>query len=714
MGRKTAVLTEIKDFDRVTGRGVFTLVADLPMKMGPTVLWGAAPGMPVLVDEASSHLIPAHLIVPRSDYTYFMQGPFAPLPAVARRALWRAAKGDLAGYLSSAPAEALAEILGEVPAAAVLDQWQAWAPRRETWYFVKDLGFSERQTKQLIEQYADIVPTLLTAPYSLLGTRGIGFAVLDQAALHIGVDPLALPRLAAGLQAVTQRHWAEGHTAMAAGKLLPALTDALGVPAEALEAFLTQVVRDEALVVHGEGADRVFTSPGYHALEHGAALRLQTLLQAPCEPLVADLSRYPHLKAKQRQAVISALSFRVNIVSGGPGTGKTTTTCTILNEFERHGLGDGIVLAAPTGKAARRMEESTGREATTAHALLEYHPDEGYRRNRENPLEADVVVIDEQSMMDADLFFRLLDALPDHARLLLVGDPDQLPSVDSGNVLRDLIDSGCIPVVALDEPQRFDAASGIHRNAKRLNQGQSVEYTNHDDFHWQEAREDAAIEAGILSVFAPESLATLGVSSEDIQILCPQKNGLVGVHALNTRLKALLTGTATPAQTFAQGTRTFCVNDRIMHTRNDKKIGVNNGEVGFIRDVRHDRRVAVVQYDKTTFREIPFKNFVDCELAFAKTIHKSQGSEYPVVIIPVSAGHRQMLSQELVYTALTRGKKHVFMMGDRNVLESSLQHHAARGGRDTLLGQLLTAMLPAHTPKQYAFRAPDAETSPSC
>lgn len=712
MARKTAVVTGIEGYDRDSGRGTFVLQGESPLSPVATHLFGAAAGMPVLVDEAEPRLIPAHLVVPRSDYTYFMQGPFSPLTLQGRRALWRAAKGELETYLATAPAEALAEILGEVPAVAVLDQWRTWAPRREVWYFVRDLGFSERQAKQLIEQHPDVMAVLLTAPYSLLGTRGLGFATVDRAALQIGVEALAEPRLAAALQTVTSRHWAEGHTALSAQKLLREMNELLALPAEALEGFLARAVADGVLVVYGEGPDRLFTTPGYNAMEYGVALRLRELLSEPMTALPPDLSRYPHLKAKQRQAVISALSFRLCILSGGPGTGKTTTTCTILNEFERHGLGDGIVLAAPTGKAARRMEESTGRTATTTHSLLEYHPEEGYRRNRENPLEADVVVIDEQSMMDVELFFRLLDALPNHARLLLVGDPDQLPSVDSGNVLRDLIDSGCLPVVTLDEPQRFGASSGIHRNARRLNQAQSVEYTDHDDFHWLDARDDTEIEAAILSVFAPESLEALGVTSEDVQILCPQKNGLVGVHALNERLKGLLTGAAAPQATFAQGTRTFSVGDRIMHTRNDRQLGVNNGEVGFIREVRHDRRVAVVQYDRQ-FRDIPFKNFVDVELAFAKTIHKSQGSEYPVVVIPVSAQHRQMLSRELVYTALTRGKKHVFMMGDRTVLETSLQHHAARGGRDTLLRQQLAALLPAHTPKHYAFRGPTSEVSPA-
>ncbi len=383
----------------------------------------------------------------------------------------------------------------------------------------------------------------------------------------------------------------------------------------------------------------------------------------------------------QQQAILAAVRNKVLVLTGGPGTGKTTTTLGIIAAYREAGAR--IILAAPTGRAAKRLSETTGMEAKTIHRLLEVKPPNGYQRNEENPLEGDVLIVDECSMIDIVLMYNLLKAVPDDMTLILVGDVDQLPSVGAGNVLSDIIASGCIPVVKLERVFRQAQGSRIIMNAHRINKGQAIDIRGgrNADFFFaaQETPEEAA---DLIVKYVAENLPRYYHADpiRDIQVLTPMQRGLVGAVNLNQRLQDTLNRTRIFLR---RGGTEYRIHDKVMQIRNDYNKEVYNGDIGFISSVDMDERELTVNFEgrDVTYDATELDELV---LAYACTIHKSQGSEYPIVVMPFMMTHYIMLQRNLLYTGVTRAKKILVLVGEKKAVSTAINNNKAVG-RNTRL-----------------------------
>ena len=371
----------------------------------------------------------------------------------------------------------------------------------------------------------------------------------------------------------------------------------------------------------------------------------------------------------QMQAIMTAVQSKILVLTGGPGTGKTTTTLGIITAFREAGAE--ILLAAPTGRAAKRLAETTGMEAKTIHRLLEVKPPEGYQRNEENPLEGDVLIVDECSMIDIMLMYNLLKAIPDSMTVILVGDVDQLPSVGAGNVLRDIIDSDCFPVVRLTRIFRQAQTSRIIMNAHRVNKGQMPDLSNgkNTDFFFMEREtpEDAA--ATIVELVKTKLSRYYRVAPSEIQVLTPMQRGVVGA----TNLNQLLQETINPGETgLRRGGYVFRERDKVMQIRNNYDKEVFNGDIGVVERVDLEDRALFIRFDDRTV-EYDSTELDELVLAYATTIHKSQGSEYPIVVMPVLMTHYVMLQRNLIYTGITRAKKGLVIVGTKKALAMAVR-----------------------------------------
>jgi exodeoxyribonuclease V alpha subunit len=368
------------------------------------------------------------------------------------------------------------------------------------------------------------------------------------------------------------------------------------------------------------------------------------------------------------------------VLTGGPGTGKTTTTQGIIAAME--GMGLKVLLAAPTGRAAKRMSEATGMDAKTIHRLLEFHPLDGYRRNPDNPLDGDVLIVDECSMIDIILMYNLMKAIPAKMRFIMVGDIDQLPSVGAGNVLRDIIESDRIPVIRLTRIFRQAQTSQIVMGAHSINQGQFPDIRNrrNTDFKFIVETDKDAVASKIVSLVKEEISATYGYSASDIQVLTPMQRGEIGGANLNSALQAALN---TSEVCLSRGGCSFKIGDRVMQMRNDYKKGVFNGDLGYIESIDTEDRILKVNFDGYLV-EYESSDLDEITLAYASTIHKSQGSEYPVVVMPVMMSHYIMLQRNLIYTGLTRAKKLCIMIGTKQALGCAIKNMAVLK-RNTML-----------------------------
>ena len=382
----------------------------------------------------------------------------------------------------------------------------------------------------------------------------------------------------------------------------------------------------------------------------------------------------------QINAIKKAIKSQVMVLTGGPGTGKTTTTQGIIAALK--GMRLNVLLAAPTGRAAKRMSEATGMEAKTIHRLLEFHPLEGYRKNKDNPLDADALIVDECSMIDIILMYNLMKAIPSKMRLILVGDIDQLPSVGAGNVLRDIIDSEKIPVIRLTRIFRQAQSSRIVMNAHAINQGEFPDIRNRrsTDFKFIIEEDKEAIASKIVELVKDEVTSTYGYSASDIQVLTPMQKGEIGCGNLNSALQAALN---TSEICLTRGGCSFKVGDRVMQMRNNYKKSVFNGDLGYIESIDTEEKILKVNFDGDLV-EYEASELDELTLAYACTIHKSQGSEYPVVIMPVSMSHYIMLQRNLIYTGLTRAKKLCIMIGTKQALGCAIRNMAVLK-RNTML-----------------------------
>ena len=528
---------------------------------------------------------------------------------------------------------------------------------------------------------------------------GVGFKIADEIAARIGIHTDSDYRIRSGLLYILLQASGEGHVYLPKEVLLKRARDLLGVEQEYMEKHLMDLSIERKIVIREikrEGAPvqtAVYAASYYQVELHVAqmlhALNLQdTVKEDVLEEKIERIQRGTgvELDEKQKEAVREAVKNGLLIITGGPGTGKTTTINAIIRYFEMEDLD--ICLAAPTGRAAKRMTETTGYEAKTIHRLLELSggPEQAqenvrFERNAQNPLEADVIIIDEMSMVDIFLMHALLSAVVSGTRLILVGDVNQLPSVGPGSVLKDIISSGCFPVVELVKIFRQASQSDIVVNAHKINQGIPVVLDNKSRDFFFLKRYDANVIISIVITLIQKKLPKyVEASPYEIQVLTPMRKGLLGVERLNSILQQYLNPPEWEKKEKEHGQGVFREGDKVMQIKNnyqlewetrgnygipvEKGVGVFNGDTGIIREINSFAEMMTVEFDEKRFVEYSFKQLDELELAYAITIHKAQGSEYPAVVIPLLQGPRMLMNRNLLYTAVTRARKCVTLVGD--------------------------------------------------
>jgi exodeoxyribonuclease V alpha subunit len=537
---------------------------------------------------------------------------------------------------------------------------------------------------------------------------GIGFRTADTIAEKLGVEKETAVRLRSGLLYTLNRLSDEGHCYARRDQLLKTGAELLAVEESVLPAVLDEMVRQDDVkteLIDGEdsapGETAVYLPPFWFA-ETGTAKRLKQIFSSPPSVKVKPQGLEERIRRvtglnydpAQMDAIRCAAGSKILILTGGPGTGKTTTTLGILTAFRQAGAK--ILLAAPTGRAAKRLSETTGMEARTIHRLLEFKPPEGCQKNEQNPLEGDVLILDECSMIDIMLMYSLLKAVPDSMTLIFVGDVDQLPSVGAGNVLRDLIDAGVFPVVRLTKIFRQAAASRIITNAHRINRGRMPDLSNgkQSDFFFLE-EEDPETAAQEIVRLVKERLPR-AYGTRDIQVLTPMQRGAVGAANLNQVLQAALNADAAGLR---RGGTDYRLHDKVMQIRNNYEKEVFNGDIGVVDRVDLEDRTLTVRFDDRLV-DYDATELDELVLAYATTIHKAQGSEYPVVVMPVLMTHYVMLQRNLLYTGITRAKKGLVLVGTKKAIAHAVRTVTVTR-RNTKLCERLQQETPGHVSIPY-------------
>lgn len=590
--------------------------------------------------------------------------------------------------------------VGPVRATRIVAGWAEQKAVREIMLFLHAHGVSTARAVRIYKTYGpDAVQVISEDPYRLArDIRGIGFRTADQIASRLGFDKTAPVRLHAGIGYALSTAMDDGHCGLPADELLALATELLEAPRVLVEAALDgELMTGDVVADSVDGRACVFLT-GLYKAESAVAERLKRLSAGPRPwPAIDADKAIPWAEARtgltladsQRAALAQALQTKVLVITGGPGVGKTTLVNSILQVLAAKRLR--ILLAAPTGRAAKRMTETTGLEAKTLHRLLEIDPAHGgFKRDADNPLECDLLVVDETSMVDVMMMNALLKALPPTAALLLVGDVDQLPSVGPGQVLADIIASGAVPVVRLTEVFRQAAASRIITNAHRINRGEMPDLSAQpgSDFHFIEGNAPEEVVPKLLRLVARHLPQRFGFDPRrDIQVLCPLNRGGLGARTLNIELQAVLNPPGpTRVERFGW---TFGPGDKVMQTANDYEKEVYNGDLGIIASINEDDRELTVDFDgrKVVY---DFGELDSLALAYATTVHKSQGSEYPVVVLVLSTKHYAMLERRNLYTGLTRGKRMVVVVGSRKAISIAVKGKQA-GRRWSKLREWLAA-----------------------
>jgi exodeoxyribonuclease V alpha subunit len=594
------------------------------------------------------------------------------------------------------------EGIGEKRVEMIRSAWQAQREIREVMIFLQGHGVSPAYAVKIFKQYgSEAVPVVRENPYRLAeDVFGIGFITADKIAEKLGIEKESLIRARAGVQFILNRLSDEGHVYFPFDRLVEEAEKTLEIDRGIILDALASAAADRRVVIEemdafgGEG--KAVYLIRFHVSEQGIARRLQELLACPRQlPLVnqqdiltsveKDLGFV--LSEQQARAVHNSMERKVMVITGGPGTGKTTIIRAIVaiqNKMSRR-----VLLAAPTGRAAKRMSETTGHPAKTIHRLLEFSPKDGrFKRDEQNPLEADTFVIDETSMVDTTLMYYLLKAIPLAATIIFVGDVDQLPSVGAGSVLKDIIDSGAVSVVRLNEIFRQSKESMIIVNAHRVNSGLMPDENRKGkkaDFHFIEITEPGEVLDKVVELCRERIPARFGYRSiEDIQVLTPMHRGTVGAFNLNTELQRQLN----PAkEELIKGGRTFKKGDKVMQIRNNYDKDVYNGDIGRITKIDAEEQEVTVNFDGR-FLGYDFSELDELVLAYATSVHKAQGSEYPAVVIPILTQHYLLLQRNLLYTGITRGKKLVVLVGTRKALAIAV-HNNKTQLRYTLLKERL-------------------------
>jgi exodeoxyribonuclease V alpha subunit len=564
----------------------------------------------------------------------------------------------------------------------IKESWKQQRAVRGIMVFLHSQGISAARALRIYKTYGDEAVEVLKAnPYRLAEEiSGIGFKTADDIAAKMGQAADAPARLEAGIgHALKTAAGSSGHCALPLAELIRQAGETLGIDPAVLEPVVGRLVAADKLILETIGDERLVFLPEYQAAECAIAARIRAFASRPAGHPPIDVERALawfelrsrfQLGSEQRQAVVEALQRRILIITGGPGVGKTTILRAVLGILEKKGVKP--VLCAPTGRAAKRLAESTGLEAATIHRLLEFLPDGRFGRGRAKPLEGDLFIIDEASMIDAILMRQLLEAIPDQGHVLLVGDVDQLPSVGPGRVLADLIDSGAVPVARLTEIFRQAAASRIVTAAHAINRGRVPDLSAADpdsDFFFIDRPDPVSLLGTLVEVVSRRLPARYGFDAvRDIQVLSPMNRNTLGTRNLNAVLQAALNppeGWKFEVERFGI---TFRAGDKVIQTRNNYEKEIFNGDIGVIREITTDPARISVVFEGA--REVAYEpgELDELQLAYAITIHKSQGSEFPAVVMPVSTQHFILLQRNLLYTGITRGKRLVVVIGDPKAL----------------------------------------------
>ncbi len=609
--------------------------------------------------------------------------------------------------------ERLTEVpgIGKKKAKMISDSFREKKLFRDVLISLEPYGVTVGQAYKMMQTYGELcLAKVQENPYQLIDDiDGIGFLTADKIATHVsGFEQDSLARLMAGTRYCLQQARDErGDMFLPRDLLLQRASALLGASVEQIEETVDWMISGEDLLTAQVNDVEAVYLPYLLKIEDYTAKKLLLLNESPTRELW-DLQKWQsrtglELSQEQQKAVLLALNNGVSIITGGPGTGKTTIIRCINDAMQEKGLT--AELAAPTGRAAKRMTEATGTEARTIHRLLEYIPGEGFQRNRDNPLLADAVIIDEMSMVDAPLMYALLQAISKGTRLILVGDRDQLPPVGCGNVFSDALTSGCLPSCRLTEIFRQAQRSAIVRNAHLINQGRMPVLADRDsDFIFEEIPNIDRIRSRLTELVHKEK-ESLGTSDPllDVQVLVPMKTTAIGVSELNRLLQSVLNPPSHLKTEHISGATVFREGDKIMQIRNNYKIewrkngsfgqfeegvGVFNGDFGTIIRIIPNEKTAVIGFDDGRVAEYAFAQLEEIDLAYCITIHKSQGSEFSTVILPLAGGPVPLLTRNLLYTAVTRAKKLVYCIGRKETVARMVQN-AQRTERNTGLRQRL-------------------------
>ena len=591
--------------------------------------------------------------------------------------------------------------IGRKRVAKIRESWEKQKDIKNVMLFLQGYGVSTAYAAKIYREYGkESIDKVRENPYRLADDIwGIGFKTADGIAAKMGYEKEDPRRCRSGILYTLGQLSDEGHVYAGEEQLVKTAGQLLEAGETAIRDTLAGMLQAEDLILD---KDAIYLPPFYHA-ECGTSRRLRDLAESTGRSLFDGLFDPSSLTAEtgieydevQLAAIRQAVTSKVMVLTGGPGTGKTTTTQGIIAALKKAGLR--VLLAAPTGRAAKRMSEATGMEAKTIHRLLEYNPQDGYKRNDENPLEGDALIVDECSMIDILLMNNLLKAVPVGMRLVFVGDIDQLPSVGAGNVLRDIIDSQRIPVVRLVRIFRQAQKSRIVMNAHTINQGRFPDTSNGRDTDFFFMREDDPERAAETIVrLVKERLPRAYRESPDrIQVLTPMQRGVVGAANLNLLLQQALNPSG---PSLGRGGYTYRQGDRVMQQRNNYDKDVFNGDLGYIREVDTEERTLKVDFDGK-WVEYDVTELDELTLAYATTIHKAQGSEYPIVVMPVLMTHFVMLQRNLIYTGITRAKKICVLLGAAKALAYAVRNVSVLK-RNTRLKERLnpSAALPADNP----------------
>ena len=601
--------------------------------------------------------------------------------------------------------------IGKKRVEKIRESWEKQKDIKNVMLFLQGFGVSTAYAAKIYRQYGkESIDNVKENPYRLADDIwGIGFKTADGIARKMGYEMNDERRLRSGLIYTLNQLADEGHCYAEEEQLIATAKQLLEADEECIRTAMTHAIETEDLMLDGTA---IYLPPFYYA-ECGTANRLNTLVHTKEAGSIftarfdlAKLQRETGIEYDEVQveAIRQAIASKVMVLTGGPGTGKTTTTKAIIAALQSAGMR--ILLAAPTGRAAKRMSEATGMEAKTIHRLLEYNPQDGYKRNDENPLEGDALIVDECSMIDIILMNNLTKALPTTMRLVLVGDIDQLPSVGAGNVLRDIIDSGVIPVVRLTRIFRQAQSSRIVMSAHAINRGCFPDISNgqHTDFFFMKQEEPEKVAETIVSLVRDRLPKAYRQPTANIQVLTPMQRGVVGAANLNMALQQALNHNTAA---LVRGGYTFKEGDRVMQLRNNYDKDVYNGDLGYVRSVDMEERTLTVDFDGQTV-EYEASELDELTLAYATTIHKSQGSEYPIVVMPVLMTHYVMLQRNLIYTGITRAKKICVLVGQTKALAYAI-HNMKVLKRNTRLKERLapvatdSAATAPNSARQYAL-----------